>query len=158
MRLPLVLALAAGLSSAAWAVDSDGTRPDDKLTPGEVRTTDRAEICATRTGTVRDVSEVMKIAARRNYGLMNNRAGWCAPNGCEVDHRVLLEIGGDNRRGSIANLWPEKATGPNNFHDKDRCENAAHKAICDGFMSVADAQAIFLGDWVAGCAALMGSR
>lgn len=158
MRLPLALAIAVALSAPAWAVDSDGARPDDKLTPGEVRTTDREAICSTKTGSVRNVPEIMKIAARRNYGLMNNRAGWCAPNGCEIDHRVPLEIGGGNTPGSIRNLWPERGEGPNNFHDKDRCENETHRRVCAGTLSVEAAQAIFLGDWVAGCATLMGTK
>lgn len=173
MRPSLALALVAALSTPALAQSDrgvasdsvvvavhDGTRPDDALTPGEIRTTDRDEICSTRTGSVRNVSVTTKIAARRAYGLIN-RDGWCAAgHGCdlEIDHRVPLVVGGGNTPGSIRNLWPEKGEGPNNYHDKDRCEAAAGRAICDGTLSVADAQAMFLGDWVSSCAAFMGSR
>jgi hypothetical protein len=156
----LALALAVAFSSPAWAVDSDGTRPDDKLTPGEVRTVSREEICTTKTGTVRNVSVTTKIAVKRAYGLIN-RPGWCpATEVCtlEIDHRVPLEIGGGNTPGSIRNLWPERGEGPNNFHDKDRCENETHRRVCAGTLSVEAAQAIFLGDWVAGCATLMGTK
>ena len=142
----------------ASAIDSDGTRPDPVLTPGEVRTTDVNEICGHTTVEFRSVSVTTKIAARRAYGLAN-RDGWCASgHGCdtEIDHRVPLTVGGGNTPGSIANLWPQRGEGPNNYHDKDRCEAAAGRAICTGKISVTDAQAIFLGDWVAGCAAFMG--
>lgn len=152
------LALASLFSSAAWAVDSDGTRPDDRITPGEVRTTSREEICSTRTGEVRNVSTTTKIAARRAYGLIN-RDGWCpAGHGCEteIDHRVPLVVGGGNTPGSIKNLWPQRGDGPNNFHIKDRCEAKAGRDLCAGKITVQQAQAIFLGDWVTNCAAFMG--
>jgi len=157
LRILCVLALVAGFSSHAGAVDSDGTHPDDRITPGEIRTTDRAEICGHTTGEFRNVSVTTKIAARRAYGLMSPKAGWCAAeDGCEIDHRVPLTVGGGNAPGSIKNLWPQRPDGPMGFHAKDRCEAAVGRAICDGTLTVQQAQAIFLGDWVVGCAAFMG--
>jgi hypothetical protein len=151
------LALACALFSHAQAVDSDGSRPDDQITPGEIRSTDKVEICGHTTAEFRDVSATTKIAARRAYGLMSPKAGWCAAeDGCEIDHRVPLTVGGGNTPGSIKNLWPQRPDGPMGFHVKDRCEAAVGRAICDGTLTVEQAQAIFLGDWVAGCAASMG--
>jgi hypothetical protein len=132
----------------ALAVDSDGTRPDDRLTPGEIRTTDKAQICGHTTKEFRDVLITTKIAARRAYGLSSATAGWCK-DGCEIDHRVPLTVGGGNTPGSIRNLWPQAAP---IFHRKDICEEKVGRAICAGTISVTAAQAIFLGDWTVGCA------
>lgn len=148
MRLILAACLLAGFSSHALAVNSDGTKPDDTLTPGEIRTTDRAEICGHTTKEFRDVSVTTKIAARRAYGLKSATDGWCA-NGCEVDHRIPLVVGGDNKPSSIKNLWPQASP---IYHRKDICEEKVGRALCAGTISVTDAQAIFLGDWTVGCA------
>lgn len=127
------------------------------LTPGEIRTTDKDEICGHRTGEFRDVSATTKIAARRAYGLMSPNAGWCAgtdsngKQGCEEDHRVPLTVGGGNTPGSIRNIWPQRPDGPFGYHVKDRCEDRVGRDICTGKISVADAQAVFLGDWRKNC-------
>lgn len=151
-RLLLAGAFACLLSTHAWAVDSDGTRPDPKVTPGEIRTTSRDEICGHTTKEFRNVSTTTKIAARRAYGLMSPRSGWCAAGeGCEQDHRVPLTVGGDNKPGSIRNIWPQRPDGPFGFRVKDKCEAAVGRDICAGKISVRDAQAVFLGDWRVNC-------
>ena len=63
----------------------------------------------------------------------------------EVDHLIPLELGGDN---SIANLWPEAAEPTPGFHEKDRVENYLHRRVCEGAMSLADAQRQVATDWV----------
>lgn len=151
LRIALALALACACTPA-WAVDSDGSKPDPKLTPGDVRTTDKHEICGHSTREFRNVSVTTKVAARRAYGLNSPRAGWCADgDGCEIDHLIPLTVGGGNPPGSIRNLWPQRSTGPFGFHVKDRCEAAVGRAICAGKISVEDAQDIFRNDWTVGC-------
>ena len=152
--LALVAWLCVTLASPAMAVDSDGTRPDPVLTPGEIRTTDKAEICGHTTKEFRDVSVTTKIAARRAYGLKSATDGWCKDS-CEIDHRVPLTVGGGNTPGSIKNLWPQASP---IFHSKDVCEEKVGRAICAGTISVTDAQAIFLGDWTVGCAPYLGAE
>lgn len=147
-----VLALVAGFSPAAWAVDSDGTIPDPKLTPGAVRTTDRHQICAHTTREFRHVTVTEKVAARRAYGIVGEHGGWCGAEGCEIDHKIPLTVGGGNPPGSIANLWPQTPSGPWGYHTKDRCEASVGRALCAGKISVEDAQAIFRNDWTVGCA------
>lgn len=159
MRTFIALALAAALSSAAYAADSDGTEPDPALTPGAVRTTSKAEICGHSTREFRHVTPLEKIAARRAYGIVGDHGGWCAAgDGCEIDHLIPLTVGGGNPRGSIANLWPMRGDGPNNYHVKDRCEAAAGRALCAGKLTVEQAQDMFRTDWIGHCAAFMGGR
>ena len=157
MRSLIVLALVAGFSSHAWAA-SDGVRPDPVLTPGAIRTTSRADICGHTTREFREVTPLEKIAARRAYGMLPPRDGWCeAGTGCdtEIDHLIPLTVGGGNPRGSIANLWPMRGDGPNNYHVKDRCEAAAGRALCSGKLTVQQAQDMFRKDCVEHCAAFM---
>ncbi len=59
----------------------------------------------------------------------------------ELDHLVSLEIGGAN---DIANLWPEVGKQPN---PKDSVENALHRAVCSGTVSLAAAQQAIASDW-----------
>lgn len=153
MHRILAGAFACLLSSHAWAVDSDGTRPDPVLTPGAVRTTDIHEICGHSTRQFRHVTVTEKVAARRAYGIVGERGSWCAAgDGCEIDHKIPLTVGGGNPSGSIANLWPQRPDGPWGFHVKDRCEASVGRALCAGRISVEAAQAIFRDDWTVGCA------
>lgn len=63
----------------------------------------------------------------------------------EEDHRIPLEVGGDPT--DPANLWPEPWTGPTGAHAKDALENRVHADICAGRMTLAQGQAIFLGNF-----------
>lgn len=156
MRLPLALALVAGLSSPAHALDSDGTEPDPVLTPGAVRTTDKAEICDTKTSTVRNVSGSLKLQVYRRYGMPGPSGtfpGTDVQGPWEVDHLISLELGGSN---DITNLWPESYSQAMGAHQKDRYENYLHKQVCSGQMSVEDAQRQIATDWMAGYRAAFG--
>lgn len=65
----------------------------------------------------------------------------------EEDHLVPLSIGGHPT--STKNLWPQPYTGVNvTAYDKDILERKLHRAVCDGKMSLKDAQSVFMGDWV----------
>ena len=65
----------------------------------------------------------------------------------EEDHRVPLEVGGNPV--APRNLWPEPYEGDWNARVKDKLENFARREVCSKEMSLADAQALFLGDWIA---------
>lgn len=59
----------------------------------------------------------------------------------ELDHLVPLELGGAN---DAANLWPEVGHIPN---AKDSVENALHRAVCEGQVTLAGAQRAIASDW-----------
>lgn len=60
----------------------------------------------------------------------------------EEDHQLPLGIGGDPR--SKFNLWPQ----PIRFaRVKDRMENGLRVAVCNGRMTLADAQQTMLREW-----------
>lgn len=155
LRLSAV-ALLCALSTPAHAA-SDGVRPDPVLTPGAIRTTDKAEICGTKTSTVRNVSGSEKLAVYRRYGMVGPSAAFPGTNllpPYEVDHLVSLELGGSN---DITNLWPEAYDQPMGAHQKDAVENKLHRLICAGRISVEEAQHAIAADWVAAYAKFVGA-
>lgn len=66
----------------------------------------------------------------------------------EEDHLISLELGGSPT--DPKNLWPESYNGSlsdGGARSKDQVENALHKAVCNGSMSLSDAQKIITTDW-----------
>jgi hypothetical protein len=63
----------------------------------------------------------------------------------ELDHLVSLELGGSNDAG---NLWPEHNDHPAGaINSKDLVENALHKAVCSGQVTLSAAQTAIASDW-----------
>ena len=115
--------------------------PNPSLTPGAVLTTDASTICVPGyAASVRDVSTATKKQVYAEYGV-----SYPQPLGAyEVDHFIPLEIGGSN---DITNLWLEAATPTPGFHQKDQFENFEHGQVCDGAISVTEAQSRMASDW-----------
>ena len=60
---------------------------------------------------------------------------------------ISLGLGGSN---DIRNLWPESLdTHPWNGRAKDRLEDRLHKLVCEGALSLDEAQAAIASDWIA---------
>ena len=124
------------------AIVGDRARlPSPTLTPGDVLTTEVSIICASGyAASVRNVSTATANAVLAEYGYYRR------PPDIEIDHLVPLELGGSN---DIKNLWPEPGSPRPGYREKDRVENAAHRAVCSGRMTVAHAQVAIAKDWVA---------
>lgn len=143
----------------------DGQAPlnDLKVTPGAVdeqliadpsgdkhlvKTSGRLQetnLCAKdfHTGTVRDVELSTKKQVCAEYGQTG-----CPSHDFEIDHLISIELGGSN---DIKNLWPQPvdARGVVGFHTKDVLENALHREVCSGTISLKAAQAGIAKDWYA---------
>ena len=110
-----------------------------------IRTTDKLSICTTKTDTIRNVSEKVKKAVYARQGIPANHKGVCEGNrGCEVDHRISLEVGGSN---DISNLIVKPYFGECNMTQKDVLENKIHKLICNDLITVDIAQDYLFNDW-----------
>jgi len=111
-----------------------------------IRTTHLSDICSTHTSIYRNVSETLKGKVYSRDGVTGgNHTGICSgAEGCEVDHRVSLELGGSN---DISNLMIQPYDGPCNAHQKDELENRLHKLSCDKQISLLDAQKVIYNDW-----------
>jgi hypothetical protein len=118
-------------------------QPDPSLTPGEIAATDPDVVC--RHGYARAVRQAMPRGLRagvyRSYGIGRSDHRFV------IDHRVPLGLGGAD---TAANMWPEPKDGPMNSHVKDGLEDLLHWRVCiEHSMSLAVAQRVFMGDWIA---------
>jgi hypothetical protein len=123
------------------ALSGPAVRPHD-ATPGVTRALSRTAVCSTRWGLDRRaVTVTMKKHVAAAYGIP-----WDKHSLYEFDHLIPRELGGaDDER----NLWPQPWTGPHNAHMKDRLENALHRKVCAGEMTLAFAQQAIREDWIA---------
>lgn len=149
--LVAVLALSTGLlyaqASARYRHHGQAVLQDPALTPGVVDgQLTQAKLCdpAFHTGSVRNVTDSQKVRVCRAYGIT---AG-CLGKGYEIDHLVSIELGGANDDG---NLWPQPADAPGliGYHTKDVVENRAHRAVCEGKLTLSQAQQGIRTDWYA---------
>lgn len=152
----IVLCAVASAQAGHYRHHGDYLLPDPQLTPGTVnpeieadtsrdrRLLDGVEvnICAPdfRSKPLRRTTEAMKRAVCREYG---SPLDCPDPKKGEIDHLIPLEIGGQD---AIANLWWQTSS----QYVKDRqVEDKLPKLICDGKISLQDAQRCVSSDWVA---------
>ena len=128
-------------TKTSGCVASNGL-PDFYCTPGAVFSDAvRGQICAKGYSvTVRNVPQSEKDAVYKEYGIYSHTTGEY-----EVDHLISLELGGSN---DISNLWPEAANPTPGFHEKDLVENYLHSKVCDGAISLQEAQKEISTNWL----------
>jgi hypothetical protein len=117
--------------------------PDSACTPGAVfADVTKEQICTPGySKSVRNVPDSEKNDAYAEYGITHHTTGQY-----EVDHLISLELGGSNE---IANLWPEPADPRPGFHEKDKVENYLHDQVCNGAISLSQAQSEIATNWLA---------
>jgi hypothetical protein len=127
----------------------NGGLPDPKCTPGAINpsvTQDNIKNTICVPGYARTIrppvsyTAPLKIKLMQSYGFTDARSNY------ELDHLISLEIGGNP--SDARNLWPEPGYGQYNFHIKDRFENYLHNQVCNGAMSLSDAQKEIATDWI----------
>lgn len=144
MRLITGLAIAALLSVSALAA-SDPARPNYRFTPGVATPISKTKVCTVKWGKdARHVTLAMKQQVFAAYGIP-----WTKHADYEVDHLISRELGGAD---DVKNLWAEPwylnvGGSEMGAHQKDRAENATHKAVCAGTITLAEAQAQIAKDW-----------
>lgn len=147
MKYKSLLAL---LLISTFAFADAPQKPDPKLTPGATNPKATKEVICVPNYTagndadgnkVRNVPDSLKQKAFDLYKLDRKSDKF------EIDHLISLELGGAN---DIKNLWPQSyTTTPYNAHKKDDLENKLHALICNGGISVVDAQTAISSDWIA---------
>lgn len=65
----------------------------------------------------------------------------------EEDHLISLEIGG--APSDPKNLWPQPYKGEWGARTKDKLEDRLHKLVCDGTITLHEAQEAISKDWIA---------
>ncbi|HAM01624.1 MAG TPA: hypothetical protein DCQ30_05275 [Acidimicrobiaceae bacterium] len=122
-----------------------GELPDPHCTPGSIdpavtQANIHQTICIS--GYTRKVRPPASETDRFKYDVAYPAYGTPQTEKTELDHLVSLELGGSN---DAANLWPEDPPSPNS---KDEVEDALHRAVCDGRVTLAAAQRAIAGDWL----------
>lgn len=126
--------------------DPESAEPDHTCTPGAInpavtQDTIAATICRSGyTKTIRppvSYTEPLKIQSIKAYGYADSIV-----RNYEEDHLISLELGGSPT--DPKNLWPEPGASPN---EKDSVENYLHKQVCNGSMSLQEAQKEISTDW-----------
>jgi hypothetical protein len=126
-----------------------GSLPDPVCTPGatDPRVTQdalTATVCvAGYTKTVRppaSYTDAIKRDQMRAYGLTGSPADY------EEDHLIPLALGGHPT--DPRNLWPQpRRSIGGRAEDKDAVEDALHRDLCAGRITLADAQRRIVTDW-----------
>jgi hypothetical protein len=117
--------------------------PDNRLTPGAVT----PGCTYPRPASQRDVTPTTRRAVLAAY----HYTGPTDLGHVELDHRVPFSLCGSNGR---RNLWPEPYDGarrePYTANFKDKLERVIASRVRYHRMTLAQAQAVFLGDWRVG--------
>jgi hypothetical protein len=121
---------------------SSNALPDSACTPGAIfPDATKDKICVPGySSSVRNVPASEKDEVYAEYGITSHQ-----PGEYEVDHLISLELGGSN---DIANLWPEPASPTPGFHEKDQVENYLHDQVCNGSISLQQAQMEIATNWL----------
>jgi hypothetical protein len=129
MRTAIIIFILA-LTGSAIA----GDLPDPKKTPGDINSALTKQVLCAKGQEKHKVYTSYRMNPKKK------------PCSCEVDHLISLELGGSN---DLKNLWPQSyQTKPWNAHVKDRLENALHKLVCAGSISLKQAQHEISTNWI----------
>lgn len=142
----VILSIALSFPVCAWSSDL----PNPLLTPGSInpdvtQANIQQTVCVKGyTKTIRPpagFTNKLKKLQLRQYGYDDRN-----PKHYEEDHLIALSIGGapDDSR----NLWPEPRSSEWGADKKDRLEFVMYKMVCDGEISLADAQHSMATNWI----------
>jgi hypothetical protein len=141
--IPTLPVIQWGIRTKTTGCKVRGPLPDPACTPGDLITplVTREEVCVSGYSSgVRDVPNSLKDKVYRTYGIKKH-----APGEYEIDHFVSLALGGSN---DISNLFPEAAEPRPGYHEKDKVENYLIDQVCEGTMSLEEAQILIATNWV----------
>jgi hypothetical protein len=129
----LTLALLAACGPVAVQPEGGGgvQKPIEEYTPGKVLTTRAEDVCTPGWST--EHREYLRKSEKELLLAYYRVPADTKPS--EWDHLISLELGGDN---GPENIWPML----NHDQDqrKDRLENSLHRQVCDGEISLEQAQ------------------
>ena len=145
--------LAGVLPTSCHAIGGDisSALPDPECTPGAIDVSISqgnlgATICSY--GFIESLRPPFNVSEPAKYSLMKSYGyGGFRLHNYELDHLVPLELGGAS---TFQNLWPElnDYPAPGYLNSKDEVENSLHRAVCDGQISLQEAQDAIASNWV----------
>jgi hypothetical protein len=121
-------------------------RPDPRLTPGVVASTDAAAVCQQSKHVPRiSPTNPLITLAEQNAIFKAYRISPTASKHYGLDFLVPLQLGGAT---APANVWPMSTTKGVGFTDKQLLNIRMHILVCHGEMPLAEAQKLMANDWV----------
>lgn len=131
---------------------ADPILPDPGLTPGDIDPTTTVEKVCTPgySDLVRNVSKEIRRKVFANYHRSMLDMGKY-----EVDHLISLSLGGSN---DIKNLWPQSYDTEWNARIKDKLETRLHRELCNGTITIKEAQDAVAYDWIGTYCALYDDK
>jgi Putative zinc-finger len=119
-----------------------GRLPIPSLTPGSIRQVTLADLCSTEHDeVVRTVPDPLRRKVFQEYGIPRAPA-----RDYEVDYLITPGLGGAD---DIRNLWPEPHDNVTwNSYVKDQLEDHLHQMVCNGDLSLAEAQHEIASNWI----------
>jgi hypothetical protein len=144
--------LGMAVRAAEYRMDGPANLNDLATTPGATLSVSIGKLCTPGyTRTVRNVPAAVKKQVCEEYRVPAER---CTGAYVEIDHLISLELGGSN---DPANLWPQPYQPKPGAREKDRLENWLHRQVCDGVMSLVDAQQAIAEDWYSAYRRMLGA-
>ena len=142
------------------ALGRDPGLPNPGRTPGAInarvtQATIHSTICVS--GYTRTIRPPESYTQRLKYSQLDggyNLNGDTRARDYEEDHLIPLEVGGSP--ASVKNLWPEPRHTVWGASRKDALENAMHRLVCAGQVSLVTAQRVFATNWIAGYRRYLG--
>ena len=137
--------LGAATMAATIGVAADNGQaglPSSFLTPGDARKVTKEQICAPGyAASIKPTKESAKEDAFSRYGLCDGVSKTDV-----LDHLIPVELGGTD---SVENMWPEPVKGEWNATQKDALEVKLVSMVCEGTLTVKQAQTAIKKNWVA---------
>ena len=122
--------------------------PNNYYTPGKADKIDVKQLCAATDASTKPIADWQKNAALERYGVRPENF-----NG-ELERLVPVALGGTN---DPDNLYPFHAQGEYTVEAKQRLAAKLHELVCEGKMSLKQAQEIFKKDWTKGYKQYVGA-
>lgn len=129
---------------------SDGILPDRECTPGAIDSAVTQQLVNGTICVVGYSSEVRPPSSETNKIKVMQLMAYGFPDvmsDYELDHLISLELGGCP--DCVSNLWPEPYNIAMGAREKDKVENYLHKAVCNGEITLTEAQIEIATDWTA---------
>lgn len=123
--------------------------PNNYYTPGKADKVDTKALCAASSdSSSRPVSDWQKNEALTRYGVRPESFTG------ELEHLVPVSLGGTN---DPDNLYPFHAQGEYTLEAKQRLASKLHDLVCDGKITLKQAQEVFRKDWTKGYKQYVGA-
>ena len=115
--------------------------PDSRLTPGATRLVSQQAVCSAPNLNNQIVPAALQRRVFQEYGIAA-----AEPRRYEVDYLITPALGGVE---DIHNLWPQSIEATVwNAKVKDSLENRLREMVCDGSISLAQAQQEIASNWI----------